>query len=398
MVVDGAGNLFIADTGNNRIRQISATTGIITTVAGNGLKGFGGDGGPATDAFLDSPQSVAVDTAGNLFIADTNNGRIRRVDAGTGSITTIAGGGASVGEGAPATDSSLLRPGGVAVDPTGNILIAETGANRVRLVDRVSGKITTVAGTGNFGFSGDGGPATAADLAVPQSVAVDKTGNLLIADTLNNRIRRVDAKTGTISTVTGGGNSLMDGQTATNAQLILPGGAVVDSSGNLLIADSGTNRIRKVDTTGIISTIAGSGMRGFSGDNRSATLANLNFPTNVAVDKEGNLYIADRGNDAVRAVKGVARTAPVLMIASASFTKPTLLVQGTGFGMSGARVFINNRDSSSLITGQSDTEIRLKGNKKKLNLKKGPNQIIVMVGATASNTFVLNVLNVVSDF
>jgi streptogramin lyase len=197
----------IADRSNQRIRRVDAVTGVITTVAGNGASGFSGDGGPATAANLSGPFGVAVDAAGNVLIADQNNARIRRVDAVTGVITTVAGNGAGgfSGDGGPATAASLSNPVGVAVDAAGNVLIADRSNQRIRRVDAVTGVITTAAGNGASGFSGDGGPATAASLSSPWGVAVDAAGNVLIADQSNSRIRRVDAVTGVITTVAGNG-------------------------------------------------------------------------------------------------------------------------------------------------------------------------------------------------
>ena len=209
MAVDVTGNLFIPDVWSSRIRRVDASTGIITTVVGTGAPGFSGDGGTATSASLEMPWDVRVDTAGNLFIADFRNHRIRRVDAVTGVIATVAGsgltgneGGGFTGDGGPATSASLAWPYGVAVDPSGNLFIADSSNNRVRRVDAATGVITTVAGTGDTGFSGDGGPATSASFALPQSVAVDPSGNLFIADGLNRRIRKVEGVAAAVPTST----------------------------------------------------------------------------------------------------------------------------------------------------------------------------------------------------
>src|SRR5271157_2489901 len=296
--VDSAGNLYIADTYNARIRKV--TGGTITTVAGGGNQGSG-DGGPATSASLRTPRGVAADSAGNLYIADQGNNRIRRVSGGT--ITTVAGNGTSgfSGDGGPATGASLSQPEGVAVDSAGNLYIADTANNRIRKVS--GGTITTVAGNGVYPFSGDGGPATSASLGAA-GVAVDSAGNIYIADAYNNRIRKVSG--GTITTVAGGGNQgLGDGGPATNASLSNPYGVGVDSAGNLYIADTYNARIRKV-TGGTITTVAGSGNWGFSGDGGPATSASLNGPTGVAVDSAGNLYFADYWNNRVREVSAGA--------------------------------------------------------------------------------------------
>ena len=298
--VDGAGNLYIADNFNNRIRKVD-TTGTITTVAGTGERGFGGDGGPATEAQLSGPYGMAVDGTGNLYIANLFNHLVRKVET-TGTITTVAGTGERGfgGDGGPATEAQINGPYDVAVDGTGNLYIVDGNNHRIRKVD-ATGTITTVAGTGERGFGGDGGPATEAQLRSPTGIAMDGAGNLYIADRINYRIRKVDL-TGTISTIAGTGELGFggDGGPATEAQLDFPTGVAVDGAGNLYIADNFNNRIRKVDATGTISTIAGTGERGFGGDGGPATEARITGPTGVTVDGAGNLYIADRDNHRIR--------------------------------------------------------------------------------------------------
>jgi sugar lactone lactonase YvrE len=302
VAVDTARNLFIGDYGNDRVRKVTSS-GIISTVAGNEIRGFSGDGGPATSARLSYPYSVAVDTAGNLFIADTYNHCVRKVTPG-GVISTVAGNGTYgfSGDGGPATAAQLRIPQGVALDTAGNIFIADTGNNRVRKVTP-GGVISTVAGNGTHGFSGDGGPATSAQLNYPSGVAVDTARNLFIADRNNNRIRKV-APGGVISTVAGNGTYGFsgDGGPATAAQLRIPQGVAVDTTRNLFIADYGNNRVRKVTSNGVISTVAGNGIRGFSGDVGPAASARLNGPSGVAVDTARNVFIADTGNNRVRKV------------------------------------------------------------------------------------------------
>ena len=306
VAVDGAGNQYIADTVNHRIRRVSPA-GIITTVAGNGVQGSGGDGGVATMASLSNPWGVTVDASGNLYIADRNNHRIRRVDT-AGIITTVAGSGSLGfgGDGGVATSAMLNFPNSVAVDGSGNLYIADTGNRRIRKVD-TAGIITTVAGNGAAVFSGDGGPATAAGIWDPTGVAVDGAGNLYIADTNNNRIRKVDTA-GIITTVAGNGTSAFagDGGAATAASLSYPSGITVDGSGILYITDRLNHRIRRVDTAGIITTVAGNGVPTFSGDGGLATAASLDQPFSTAIDVAGNLYIADQPNQRIRRVEGVA--------------------------------------------------------------------------------------------
>src|SRR5437870_3340162 len=225
VVRDQAGNLFIAAAFQNRVFKVDSE-GQLTVVAGSGTFGFSGDGGPATAAELSGPLGIAVDSSGNLFIADAGNERIRRVDATTGIITTVAGNGTAgfSGDGGPAIGAGLFRPAGIAVDSSGNLFIGDSVNDRIRRVNATTGIITTVAGNGMVGFSGDGGPATSAELFVPTGVAVDSSGNLFIADTENARIRRVDATTGIITTVAGNGSFGFsgDGGPATSGELILP--------------------------------------------------------------------------------------------------------------------------------------------------------------------------------
>ena len=303
LAVDSAGNLYIADGYNYRIREVS--NGVITALAGNGTPGFSGDNGPATSAQLGFPSGIAVDSAGNLYIADTYNHRVRKVSNGV--ITNVAGGGPSLGDNGPAASAQVLYPYGVAVDSAGNLYIADSGHNRVRKVS--NGVITTVAGNGVCCFSGDNGPAASAQLYAPGGVAMDSAGSLYIADTVNNRIRKVS--NGLITTVAGNGTQGFSGDNGpgTSAQLNRPGGVAVDSAGNLYIADTWNNRIRKV-SGGVITTVAGNGTQGFSGDNGPATIAQLANPAGVAVDSAGNLYITDTWTYRVRKVSnGVITTA-----------------------------------------------------------------------------------------
>ncbi|HYV35936.1 MAG TPA: peptidoglycan DD-metalloendopeptidase family protein, partial [Gemmataceae bacterium] len=288
-----------------------APNSIITTFAGNGSATYGGDNGPATAAVMTHPQGVAVDGSGNVFIADSYNNRIRRVDASTGIITTITGNGTAgfSGDGGLATAAALNFATGnsptpnIAVDANGHLFIADTNNNRVREVDLSTGIITTVAGNGTGGFSGEGVAATAASLSLPVSVAVDANGNLYVTD--NQRIRKVTASTGVITTVAGNGLPTYsgDGGLATAASLRNPAGLAVDSNGNIYIADCSNYRIRKVTaSTGVITTVAGNGSLGSGGDGGLATLAQLYIPTGVAVDSSGNILIADQSNNRIRKV------------------------------------------------------------------------------------------------
>ncbi len=305
--VDSSGNLFIADTYNSRIREVVKATGTIVTVAGTGNAPYNGDGGPATSSNIGRPSGVAVDANGNLFIADTYNNRIREVVKSTGAMITIAGTGATgySGDGGPATSAMLNSPFGVAVDSSGNVYFSDQGNNRVREIVKSNGTIITVAGTGTAGYNGDGMLATSARLNQPNGIAVDASGNLYISDWHNNRIREVIKSNGTITTVAGTGTAGYngDGVVATGAMVNYTGGVAVDGNGDLFIADSSNARIREV-VNGVITTVAGTGTAGFGGDGGSATSALLNLPYDVAVDSSGNLFIADSNNQRIREVLG----------------------------------------------------------------------------------------------
>ena len=310
VAVDAAGDIFIADSNDQRIREVVKATGIISTVAGGGTSAGTdslGDGGPATTASLNDPTGVALDAAGDIFIADSNNQRIREVVKTTGNIVTVAGGGSNfgtdgVGDGGSATMASLQSPSGVAVDSTGDIFIADSDDQRIREVAASTGTITTVAGGAVFGQLGDGHPASAAWLGFPQGVATDAAGNLIIADTRNNRIREVAKATGDIITVAGGAGGLGDGDSATTACLN-PAGVAVDAAGDIFIADQCNQRIQEVvKATGDIITVAGDGILGYRGDGGPATAASLYDPTGVAVDAVGDIFIADSFNCVIREV------------------------------------------------------------------------------------------------
>jgi uncharacterized protein (TIGR03437 family) len=305
VAVDASHNIYIADSINNRIRKVSA--GKISTVAGSNTIGYGGDGGPATKATLYDPYGVWIDSAGNLLIADLDNQLVRKVTA-NGNIGTVAGntaeGAGFAGDGGPATSAQFYQPFGIVTDAAGNLYITDSGNHRIRKVD-TSGNITTIAGTGvgpgPGGFSGDGGPAANASLNKPFGLSLDSAGNLYFADSGNNRIRKVDTN-GIITTVAGIGTagSAGDGGLATKAQLARPWDVKVDSAGDLFIADYTNSRIRLVTPDGVINTIAGGTGPGYTGDGANATAAKLNFPTGIAIDTNGDLYIADSGNNVIR--------------------------------------------------------------------------------------------------
>ncbi|MBK8598767.1 MAG: hypothetical protein IPN83_25000 [Holophagales bacterium] len=320
------GDLYIADSEHGRIRRVDRASREISTFAGGGS---GPDGGPAESAELNMPSGIAFDAAGNLLIAETWGGRIRKVEKSTGLIRTLAGGGEQLGDGGPATSARLDAPLGVAVDQIGNVFVADGQQNRVRRIDASTGVITTLAGTGAAGYSGDGGLATASTMTRPQDVAVDGSGNLFVS-TDDGRIRRVDGGSGIISTYAGGGSSLGDGGPASQAYLDNPSGLALDTTGNLFVADGWGGRVRRVDAgTKVIQTVAGTDIPGFYGDGGRATQAGLSLPQGVAVDTAGNLYIADTNANRIRAVLAcVTVAAPVLSApadgASAGGTSVTL--------------------------------------------------------------------------
>lgn len=301
VTVDTAGNAFIVVGNYHVVLRIDAASGTVTLAAGNGIPGYSGDNGPATSAQLNYPQGVAVDASGNLYIADSNNNRIRKVSGGV--ITTVAGDGnfGYNGDGMPATDAWLNGPNGLTVDSAGTIFIADTGNGRIRKVS--GGSIATVAGNGGFGYNGDNIAATSAEFTSPSGVAVDSAGNLYIADLGNHRVRKVSA--GMITTVAGTGTPGYNGGSipAASAELDGPWGVAVDASGNLYIADTDNNRIRKV-AGGVITTVAGNAGFGYAGDNVAATSTSLYAPFGVALDASGNLYIADTVNYRLRKVSG----------------------------------------------------------------------------------------------
>ncbi len=331
---DGAGNLYIADEFNNRIRKVDKS-GIITTVAGNGAAGFAGDGGPAINAVLNRPIGVNFDPAGNLYIADTVNQRIRKVDT-SGTITTFAGSGALGfgGDGGQATAASFYNPVRTVADALGNVYVADQSEHRIRKIN-AAGIISTLAGNGvgtpaTGAYSGDGGPATSASLNNPTAVAVDAAGNVYFSDQFNHRIRKVTISTGIITTIAGIGTAGFsgDGGPAVGASLNFPGGMVLDPAGNIYFDDDANHRVRRIDTSGIITTVAGNGSVGFSGDGGPATSAQLNGEFGVALDASGNLYIADILNNRIRKVTA-ARTP---FLTSASITNAASFVSGATAG------------------------------------------------------------------
>ncbi|WP_353063741.1 Ig-like domain repeat protein [Tunturibacter psychrotolerans] len=311
VAVDPAGNIFIADSSNNRIRRVDAASQLMSTVAGNGDAGNTGDGGLATMASLSLPTSVALDGAGNLYFADSNNHAIRMVTASTGIITTVAGVLGSQGysgDGGSAIQAHLNTPDSVAIDPVNGFLyIADSGNNVVRRVDLSTGIISPFAGNHAATYAGDGGPATSASLNGPWGVTVGPDGQIYIADQNNHSVRKV-ALDGTISTIAGNGTSGFsgDGGPASGAVLDSPAGAVIDAAGNIYISDAGNNRVRKVNAvTGEIDTVVGSNQESFSGDGGPANGAGMYGPYGMALDGTGNLYVSDVFHNRIRLVQSI---------------------------------------------------------------------------------------------
>ena len=325
VAVDASGDIFFADAVSARVREVSAATGLISTVAGTGTSGYNGDNLPARTAQLSAPAGLAVDFAGNLYIADAGNNRIRMMSAATGIIATVAGSGIAGynGDNIPAASAQLNAPEGVAVDAAGNIYIADTGNRRIRVVTVSTGLIATAAGTGTQGYSGDGGPAVAAQFNNPVALAIDGQTNIYVADATlatstsaaSGRIRMVGALTGSIATLAGNGVGGYngDGIAAADAELSLPTAVAVDGGGNIYISDSINNRIRMVSAgTDVISTVAGTGTPQYNGDNIPAMTAGIASPAGMAVDGWGNLYIAD-GASRIRQVQAVAGNSQLIV-------------------------------------------------------------------------------------
>ena len=339
LAYDAAGSLYFAETARHVVRRVSSS-GVITVIAGTGTQGFGGDGAAAISAELDSPAAVALDDAGDLFIADTHNHRIRRVDVRTGLISTLAGNGVAdtSPDGTAATAAAINLPAAMAFDRSGDLFFADVAAHRVRRIDASTGLVRTVAGNGVQGYSGDGGAATAAQIDSPAGIVLDAAGNLYLADSHNHSVRRVDAVSGVITTVAGNGQPGFAGDAGDprNAQLHLPRGLALDANGSLWIVDSLNQRIRRVDSlTGQITTFVGNGTQGYSGDGGPALSATLDSPRAIAFAPGDLPVFSDSGNGRIREVDSsvVVHTVAGLgttLAATLNLSAPSVVLYGTG--------------------------------------------------------------------
>jgi sugar lactone lactonase YvrE len=305
---DPAGNLHFSDTGNHCVRRVDAKTGLITTIAGTGKKGFFGDGGSAVRAELNEPYGIAFDATGNLFIVDRLNARIRRVDAKTGVITTAAGTGTKgySGDGGPADKAELREPNGIAIDRKGRLYIADVADQRVRVVKLSTGVIVTFAGTGKKESEGDGRVANTASLAGPRAVAVLPNGDILVCEREGNRVRKIDIQSGIISTIAGTGKKgyTGDGGPAAAATFNGPKELASAPDGTIYVVDTENHAIRRIDgRTGVIATLVGTGKQGDTGDGGPASQATLGRPHGATVGPDGAVYIGDTLSNRIRKVK-----------------------------------------------------------------------------------------------
>lgn len=357
-----SGTLYIADTFNVRIRTVQ-TDGIIRSVVGTGKRGFSGDGAAATSALISSPYGVAVDAAGNIYFSDTQNNMIRKVTT-AGTISRIAGTGVQGygGDGGKAVDALLNQPVGIAVDAAGNVFVADSQNNRIRRIG-TDGLIATVMGTGQPNFSGDSGPGDQGAVFYPEGVALDSAGNLYVADTFNHRIRKLSTA-GIMTTVVGNGTATFrgDGGQAVSASLNYPRGVFVDASGNILIADSINNRIRMVSENGVIRTIAGSGFFGDAGDDGPATQALFRYPRAVISNGSNGYLVLDTDNQRIRQLTPIAQPPSVKSsgaVSSTAFGGFASVARGGWLEIYGTNLAASTREwsSSDFVNGKAPTSL-----------------------------------------
>ena len=341
VAVDKAGNVYVADSGNHRIRKIDST-GNVTTIAGDGTVGFAD--GKGTSAKFNAVSDVAVDTAGNVYVADLGNNRIRKINS-TGNVITLAGSSARGYADGQGTSAKFNFPHGIAVDTAGNVYVADISSNRIRKIDS-AGNVTTLAGQGKGDgiFVGDGfadGKGTSARFNLPNGIAVDKAGNVYVADSINHRIRKIDS-TGNVTTIAGDGTEGFADGNGTSTKFSKPYGIAVDKAGNIYVADMDNHRIRKIDSTGNVTTIAGDGTKGFADGN--GTSAKFSRPSSIAIDNIGNLYVTDRNNHRIRKI---ALGTPVKDAAADEKPAGVKLgaLIGTVGGFEGTDVVVNGKDT-----------------------------------------------------
>jgi len=368
LAIGANGSLYIADTENFRVRVVNSL-GIINTFAGNGVDSYSGDGSAAISAGFSDVMGVAVTSAGNVYIADASNRVVREVST-AGTVTTIAGIGVQgfSGDGGLATAAALGRPVALALDVSGNLYIVDSVNQRVRRIG-TNGIITTVAGNGNSAYAGDGGPATLASFSFPLGVTVDSADNIYVADAGNNRVRKITASTGIITTVAGNGQAGFsgDGASAANATLNLPSDVALDGAGNLYIADAGNNRVRMVNSAGVITTIAGTSTNGFTGDGGPAAQAELNNPWGLTTDASGDVYIADRVNSRIRLISANPTAPPVVppnaVVNAATFTPGGAIAPGAIVAVFGSNLATGSMAAtqSPLPTALNQTSVTFNG-------------------------------------
>ena len=358
-----SGTRYIADTFNVRIRTVQSD-GIIRTVVGMGTRGFSGDGAAATSALISSPYGVAVDAAGNIYFSDSLNHMVRKVGT-NGTITRIAGTGVQGygGDGLNAVDALLNLPTGLAVDTAGNVYVADTQNHRIRKIS-TDGKIATVLGTGQPNYNGDGGAGSESPVFYPEGVALDSAGNLYVADTFNHRVRKLSTA-GVVTTVAGNGIAAFRGDeaAANAASLNYPRGVFVDASGNILIADSINNRVRMVTENGVIRTIAGTGLFGDSGDDGPAAQAKFRYPRAVISNGAGGYLVLDTDNHRIRQLTPIPQTPAINkdgVVSSSAFGGFRTAARGSWLEIYGSNLAQGTREwaSSDFIDGKAPTTLR----------------------------------------